>query len=56
MTKERFLEIFAEEGIDEEWSEITWGRISIYEKASLTDDKVREAAIGWRKYGEEGGF
>lgn len=57
MTKERFVEIFLEEGNDEEWAETCW---NLAEKSDdigfLTEEIVRQAARAWTTYAEDGGY
>jgi hypothetical protein len=48
VSKERFVAIFHEEGVDKEWAEIVYGR-SVKTKARLDEKSVREAAKGWAK-------
>ncbi len=50
MTEERFVAIFKEEGLDDEWARICWGRaIKLSPVDALTETIVREAARSWAK-------
>ncbi len=60
MNKERFVEIFVEVLGDtesnREWAEISWNKVPEPEKTALTDTEVKQAAVDWKRYGDEGGF
>jgi hypothetical protein len=48
VSKERFLAIFHEEGVDKEWAEIVYGRW-IKAKEKQDEASVRQAAKDWAK-------
>ncbi len=53
--REAFVKIFLEEGLDEEWALIIYGRwFDSGEPFNATE--IRQAAKEWKQYGDEGGF
>lgn len=58
MTKEQFVKIFLEEGVDEEWAMTIWARFqkSSYALDWLTETWVRAVAKEWKKAIDEGHY
>lgn len=55
MTKDRFLQIYNDHGVDVEWAEIQWavltpGLWNANQLVEITEDQVTEDAKYWKAY------
>lgn len=48
VSKDRYIAIFRDEGVDKEWAEICYGR-ALKAKEKLDEKSVRQAAKDWAK-------